>query len=143
LAETNNGNPRDHDWVRARAGCALHSVFAHLVEGVKSDLAARQELSRELDQGIHFAIAEEDERNLVVSRNLRGTISTVEFSLGPAEIVVGEDGLPTFSATVALNENGECTLVVDGNEMEMWKVRRMALEGLFFHLPPPVTRRSR
>ena len=138
-----NGNKADLDWVRARVACSLHTVFARLIAGVKSDLAARQEVSRDLDQGIHFAISTEDDRNLVVSRNLRGTVSTVEFSLGPTEIVIGEDGIPIFTATVALNEAGDCTLVIDGNEMEMWQVRRMALEGLFFRLPPPVTRRSR
>jgi hypothetical protein len=133
----------DLDWVRARADCSLHKVFERLVSGVKDDVASRQELARELDQGIHFAVTEDHERRLLVTRNLRGTVSTVEFILGPSEIVVEEDGLQTLTATAGLNEKGECTLQVEGTEWEPWQVRRMALEGLFFRLPPPVTMRSR
>lgn len=133
----------DLDWVRARADCSLHKVFERLVAGVKEDVVARQELAQDNDHGVNFAITTDEERHLLVSRSVRGTVSTVEFILGPSEIVVEEDGLQTLAATAGLNENGECTMVVEGSQWEPWQVRRMALEGLFFRLPPPVTRRSR
>lgn len=35
-------------------------------------------------------------------------------------------------ATITLNNEGRCMLKVDGEELEPWNVRRMALEDLFF-----------
>jgi hypothetical protein len=39
-----------------------------------------------------------------------------------------------FKATPTLNDEGECRLKIDGQERELWHLRKMALEPLFF--PP-------
>jgi hypothetical protein len=57
---------------------------------------------------------------------------TVEFKLSDDCIVVASDGKELVNATVALNDEGECTLVVDSKKIKDWQFRKMALEGLFF-----------
>jgi len=57
----------------------------------------------------------------------------VNFNLTEHSIVISDqDGNTIFEAVATLNDEGECRLKVTGQEKELWQVRKMALEELFF-----------
>jgi hypothetical protein len=57
----------------------------------------------------------------------------VTFSIGANSIIVrDENDTLMFKAFPTVCNDGECRLKVDGQERELWQVRKQALEGLFF-----------
>jgi hypothetical protein len=64
-----------------------------------------------------------------------GNILGVRFKLQPADgrIRVEGDGVHVvFFAGLTLNDDGECRLVVDEQQLDLWQVLRRALEPLLF-----------
>jgi hypothetical protein len=45
-----------------------------------------------------------------------------------------EEHVLLFEATVGLNDVGECKPKINGQEREVWQMRRMSLEKLFFEV---------
>jgi hypothetical protein len=41
---------------------------------------------------------------------------------------------PILDATVSLNRNRECRFIINGEEMESWRLRMIALRSLFFEI---------
>jgi hypothetical protein len=70
-------------------------------------------------------------------------IPRIDFVLEADAIVVeehlGEQCAVKFRATPGLNNPGDCTLTVNGSELELWQVRRLALQDLFFRGLPQVS----
>jgi hypothetical protein len=125
----------DFDWVRARAECSLHTTFVRLESGVKSDVDARKEIPPANSEGVSFKASKEGDR-LVVTRTEGSEVRKVEFSVNQNAILVAGD-TANFEATPGLNITGDCTLMVEDQELELWQVRRKALERLFFNEQPP------
>ena len=58
---------------------------------------------------------------------------SVIFSLTEHAILVQDDkGKPMFDVTLTFNDDGDCKLHVNEQELDFWQVRRMALEELLF-----------
>jgi hypothetical protein len=122
----------DFDWVRSRDECSLQKVFLRLLAGVKSDVEARMEIVRAKGGNILFQASNEGNR-LLVTRTEGAKVNKIEFALSQGAITVeGDDGMK-FRATPGINASGDCTLIVDQGELELWQVRMKALEGLFFN----------
>lgn len=56
----------------------------------------------------------------------------LEFILGDGEIRVESGGIIELRATPGLTDAGECLHQVDGQNLDLWQVRRKALENVFF-----------
>jgi len=123
--------PDDFDWVSARAECSLKRVFAKLSLDVQGDVAIREEFSRKTLDGRTFRW-QEAARGFLVSRTVRQDDKHVTFVLGDDAIEVSGHGVGSFSASLTLNCEGKCRFSVNGQEVESWQLRRMALDALFF-----------
>ena len=128
--------PSDFDWVTVRAGCSALNMFGLLkqeaeknVEAMKAAPATKPQASesplRFFDNGTSFG---------VVRRRHIGEVG-VRFSLYGDEISVESLGFGlegNFTATLTLNDDGECRFLVGGKTLDRWQILRRALEPLFF-----------
>jgi len=123
------------DWVAALSSCQLSTVFETLRMQIQEDVKARKEqLQGQADysytyigNGSSFAVA-------AAGNRISGKI--VKFALADNAIVVADaDDKVLFQATLTLNDDGECRLLIDGQEREFWQFRKRALEGLLFRNP--------
>jgi len=134
----------EFNWVKALAECSLPNCFERLHSGVQSDAVARK--SQTLDDRITFEVSRPGPDRIMVTRGGTGApIPRVDFVLEHNVIVVearlGEQFSEKFRATPGLNSPGECTLMVNGTELELWQVRRLALQDLFFSGLPQIAQR--
>lgn len=117
-------------WVKARHQCAIAEVFLHLRTGIERDVAARAALAVEGMAPHGFTIVDPagDRRDsFTVLRTGGAGDAHVRVSYTATAIQIG-----ALTATLTLNLQGECRLVVDGQELEGWQVPKLALERLFF-----------
>jgi hypothetical protein len=124
------GTMADFDWVRARSECSLPKIFERLFAGAQSDVDARNGVARETREGLSFE-ASRDGNRILVTRGGSEKIRLVKFTLAANSIDIEGEGSELI-ATPGLNPAGNCTLMVNGAELELWQVRRTALERLFF-----------
>ena len=126
---------REFDWVTERTKCSIENVFEQLRLDVKSNVEKRQEL-RERSSEFGFTNAFSFASNMgkfSASMNTHNYRGTVIFVLRKNSIVVlDENEQVQFSATVTLNNNKQCRLVVGNEELEPWQFRKKTLEKLFF-----------
>jgi hypothetical protein len=119
----------DFDWVTALSDCSAGEVFLRLKQQVESDIEIRQDLCPE---GIHYRfrfMVERDTFSAVVEGHQ--ILKQVVFSRkGKTISVKGENA--NFDATVTLDETGKCKVRIDGQERDLWHLRKKALERLFF-----------
>lgn len=120
------------DWVRALSECSVGAVFETLRQQVKRDVEIRQGLRTEhVHYGFQFISTSTNSFSVMVEGNK--VHDTVWFERKENEIAVhGEEGIPSFSGTLTLNADGECRVKVEDSEYELWQIRKMALERLFF-----------
>jgi hypothetical protein len=127
----------EFNWVTARNACSLGNVFEKLKLDVQSDVEERQKLRQPLPlPEIGF------DHGFVFTSNSRGFSASLKtgrlqyssiFALKEDHILVtDEEGEELLKATVTLNNERECRLVVGNEEMEGWQFRKKALEGVFF-----------
>jgi hypothetical protein len=123
--------PKD-DWVSKRSRCSFPNVFKDLKLQVEDDVKTRNGL-RPNNAPYEFSVTDNgnDFTVLLQAKDFR---SSVIFSLAEHAIVVKDDaGNNKFEVTLTFNDAGECKLNVDEKELELWQVRRRALEEIFFH----------
>jgi hypothetical protein len=121
----------DFDWVSARSSCSLSSIFEELKAQLQHDVEKRRELTNDSGYQINIknnriGVSHAIENGLLI----RASVSLV-LTQSAIEISDGE-GKTKFKATPTLNEKGECRLKIDGKELEMWHVRKLALEDVLF-----------
>jgi hypothetical protein len=124
------------DWVKKRAECSMAVAFEHLRSAVKHDV---EERNAQRAQGAHyvFRLVEPAETTFSVVREGTPEIPrrVVRFDAEDTTLVVeSKDGVVNFTATLTLNNKGECRFLVDKEELEEWHIRKKALEGIFFRL---------
>jgi hypothetical protein len=124
-------NTPKFDWVTERSSCSLPKVFKTLRSQVEEDVKFRNAL-RPNNSPYEFSIAENagDFTVRLESKDLR---QSVIFSLSEHAISVRDDkGNPMFDVSLTFTDEGKCRLTVNNQPRELWQVRRMALEELFF-----------
>jgi hypothetical protein len=127
-------DPATFDWIKARSGCSLAIAFERLRQQVSEDTNQRKAL---LPTPSHYSFNFSSEQPNMFSVVALGHLihCRVQFTLEDDCIRILSDGFknkPTFSATLTLNDSGDCRFVVDGIEKDFWHIRKMALETLFF-----------
>ena len=119
------------DWVTKRSLCSLPNVFKALRLQVEEDVKTRNAL-RPNHSPYEFSVAENGE-DFTVLLEAKDVHKSVIFSLaGHAILVRGDEGKDMFEVTLTFNDEGECRMNVNKKELELWQVRRMALENLLF-----------
>jgi|SRR5580658_36456 hypothetical protein len=119
------------DWVTERSSCSLPNVFKKLRLQAEEDVKTRNAL-RPNNSPYKLSIADTggDFAVLLEAKDVR---KSVTFSLAEHAILVRDDkGSPMFDVTLTFNDEGECKLNVNEQELDFWQVRRMALEELLF-----------
>ena len=123
---------RNLDWVKERSECSIMKVFETLKLQVKEDMEQRNKL---LPSGSHynFIMTQHDNAFVVMSQSNEKN-KGVAFELVGSVIQVNDrNGNEKFSATLTLNDDGECKVKIRDQERELWQMRRAALEDLFFN----------
>ena len=127
---------RDFDWVTTRASCSVQGVFALLLLETEKDVKRRNSLLG-AEKGFRFEF-EGTESSFQVSKIINGLSShaynpkSVQFSVNGESIAVSGSVKAAFSATVALNNDGDCRLKIGDEELMNWQFRMRALQELFF-----------
>ena len=120
------------DWVTARSSCSLPKIFKALRLQVEEDVKIRNAL-RPNNSPYEFSVKENggDFTVLVEAEAVR---RSVVFSLAEHAILVRDDtGNKMLEVTLTFNDEGECELNVNEHKLDLWQVRRLSLEKLFFH----------
>ena len=119
------------DWVTARSLCSLPKVFKELRSQVEEDVKTRNAL-RPNNSPYKFSLVENG-GGFTVLLEAKDVRKSVIFSLTEHAISVRDDkGKPMFDVTLTFNDDGDCKLHVNEQELDFWQVRRMALEELLF-----------
>lgn len=132
--------PENLDWVKARNECSASQMFERLRLEIGSDIATR---NAQLPAGSAFTFTlEMFNGSFSVIRKAAGDSPAVIFSRKGEEITAKstEDGKLLFTATVTLNDLGECKFRIKDEQKQQaekysWQLRRMALQELFFDQP--------
>jgi hypothetical protein len=124
-------NAPKFDWVTERSSCSLPKVFKTLRLQVEDDVKSRNAL-RPDNSPYEFSVTE-DTGDFTVTLQAKEIRQSVIFSLAEHAISVRDDkGNPMFDVTLTFTDEGKCRLNVNDQQLELWQVRRMALEELFF-----------
>ena len=138
MAENANGKTGEihkdqakFDWVTERAACSLPKIFSELRKEVEEDVKTRNAM-RPKNSPYEFAVEEKGGDFLVVLA-AEGVQKQVQFSLtAQAVLARNDEGQTIFELTTTFNDAGQCKLHVKDQELELWQLRRMALEELMF-----------
>ncbi|MGD0761094.1 MAG: hypothetical protein ABR921_19505 [Candidatus Sulfotelmatobacter sp.] len=124
-------NAPKFDWVTERSSCSLPKVFKTLRLQVEEDVKSRNAL-RPDNSPYEFSLAE-NAGDFTVHLESKDLHQSVTFSLSEHAMSVRDDkGNPLFTVTLTFTDEGKCRLNVNNQPRELWQVRRMALEELFF-----------
>jgi hypothetical protein len=124
-------DPSKFDWVTERSSCSLPKIFLTLRQQVEADVKVRNGL-RPANSPYEFSVADKG-CDFMVVLTAKDSSASVTFSLAEKAIVVlNNEGEKMFEITLTFTDKGECKLIVNNEERESWRVRRMALEDLMF-----------
>jgi hypothetical protein len=119
------------DWVTKRSSCSLPKIFKTLLLQVEEDVKTRNAL-RPNNSPYEFSVAEKG-ADFTVLLKTKDAHRSITFTLAEHAILVRDDkGDLMFEVTLTFNDEGECKLNVNKEDLEVWQVRRMALEDLMF-----------
>lgn len=124
-------DPPKFDWVTKRSQCSFPTIFKELKLQVEDDVNTRNGL-RPSYAPYEFSVKDggDDYTVLLKAGDFH---KSVIFSLTEHAIVVKDDsGNKVFEVTLTFNDQAECKLHVNEKELELWQVRRMALEEILF-----------
>jgi hypothetical protein len=122
--------PAELDWVRARTRCKITVLFQKLKLAVEQDTKIRHDEGPS-ERGYHF---EANHLNFFVTVAGAAAPHIVTFRLDDDVLSVLLDDHIEFTASVSLCDDGECRFHVGGKPLELWQLRRRALERLFFEM---------
>jgi hypothetical protein len=125
-----NDLPPDFDWVSVRKKCSAFEVFEQLRQEAKKNVEAFNVGTE--PTGCDF-IATQPEVFSVFRQEFGGHVG-VRFVLRNDEIQIeGAGGITVnMTATLTLNDKGQCRLRVGNDELDRWQVLRRALEPVLF-----------
>jgi hypothetical protein len=120
------------DWVKARYECSVAALFESLKAQLETDVAERNGMRNGPPFYFGFKVVPNNTRVSVIVEGSEIYDSVVFQLTNNAIEVKDNDGNLQFKATPMINDEGECRLNVNGSEKELWHIRKMALENLFF-----------
>jgi hypothetical protein len=124
--------PQQFDWVTVRNSCSVVEVFKRLRLDVEEDVERFNDV-RQLGYQTGFRVVGNTSGNVFVVCGSVSPMPEVKFSLGADRIEIDDHvSLKKFHVTLTLNKVGRCMFRYDGEELEPWQLRRMALEALLF-----------
>lgn len=127
-----NETPKNFDWVKARSECSIVAVFKQLELEAEADMERRNNLNRKETSRFKYSHGTNKNPSFYVRRD-NGDSLLFMLDPNPARInVTGNDGKIFLTATLTLNNDGECKLKVGDKELEHWQFLRLALEDFFF-----------
>jgi hypothetical protein len=118
------------DWVTARSACSPPKVFKELRLQVEEDVKTRNGL-RPDNSPYEFSVAENGP-DFTVTLEAKDVRRSVTFSLAEHAISVRDNRGEMFEVTLTFDDDGQCRLNVNKNQLDLWQVRRRALEELLF-----------
>jgi hypothetical protein len=122
----------DFSWVIARSKCSARDVFEKLRTQVEKDIDIRHDLKPQ-GQPYSFRFVSGGSDKFTASVDGNKLHHSVIFTLKDDAInVFDEDDHLLFRAEVTLNHEGNCVVRINDQECELWYMRKMALEKLFF-----------
>jgi hypothetical protein len=124
--------PDDFDWVSARDNCSAAVLFEKLRNLIAADVETRNKLRRKDEPFFKFETINANRYTVVAENQLLHTHDSVSFVLKGGEISAVGTEKDVFTSTVTLCDDGECRLKIGSKSYDLWQIRRMALEGLFF-----------
>ncbi len=124
----------DFNWVTARCQCSPGKVFEKLKSQVENDVKERESSLTQVQKvRYRFSFMPGQTSFSVLVEGESGIHGAVKFSLTDTGVTVfDEQGALMFGADVTISDEGECKMKVDGEEKELWQVRKKALEQLLF-----------
>jgi hypothetical protein len=119
------------DWVGERSACTYPKIFKDLMLQVEDDVKTRNGL-RPQNAPYEFSVVQSGNEFTAVLQ--AGDVrKAVTFTLGDHSVKVrGDDGGPAFDVYLTFTREGKCSPKVNDEPCDLWQIRRMALEGLFF-----------
>jgi hypothetical protein len=125
--------PSDFDWVTVRAGCSALNMFRLLKHDAAKNVEAIKTATKS-PEGNEMAVRLLDNgSSFVVMRRTYRSEMGVRFTLSQDWIRVESQGVNvSFTATLTLNDEGECRFMVGDKTLDRWQLLRRALEPLFF-----------
>jgi hypothetical protein len=120
------------DWVTARSKCSTSAVFERLKLQINEDVEKRNALIGGPPSPYIFRVISNGPIVTVLLEGHRLRAS-VMFRLQNEFISVSDDNDNLlFHAAVTLNDEGRCVVKINDEDRELWQMRKMALEKLFF-----------
>jgi hypothetical protein len=121
------------NWVKARLECSMQKVLLQLKSGVKADVdEANISMEPQGYKTRSFDVHENGDNRFSVMRSEQAGAVTVEFANRQGYIEITTLDKKTLQVTPALNADGECHVMLGAQELQMWQLRRLVLEPLFF-----------
>lgn len=119
--------PEQFEWVTTRASCTLFKVFELLSEEIRGDVEI-------INARVKHRFSLEKVNNVIKVFRDTDSNRVVSFGVREGRLYAEDSGDKSrkIEATLALNNNGQCRLMVNGLECERWGFRMAALEHLFF-----------
>lgn len=126
--------PDNFDWISARAECSPVVIFEKVKLLIHTDVEARNKLRKPNAGEPYFKIIEASSNRFSVVAELiaLGVHRSVIFILVNGEISAAHAEGIIFKATVTLCNDGICRARISGQEHDLWQLRKMALEDIFF-----------
>jgi hypothetical protein len=124
--------PDDFDWVSVRKQCSIAEIFQKLRMLVEQDVNKRNSFLAE-NSAIQFKLVIASEYHFSVFASGRRGHKSASFRVNGELISISTDkGFIFEGGVVTLSNDGECRLKDKGVEYDLWQVRKMALEDIFF-----------
>jgi hypothetical protein len=124
--------PQELNWTKLRAECSVIEMFKSLQLGIEDDIATFNKIPvRSPHEGFASSLTQDGSVFIVTQRERVGP--RVVFFIKEEKIEIRDEATrKNYVASVILNDEGRCKLRIEDREMELWQVRRLALEPLFF-----------
>jgi hypothetical protein len=121
----------EFDWVTTRHRCSLSSLFEKLKNQVSVDVQTRMSLREGPPFMYAFKVEASTKSVVVFIEGQRIETDSVRFLLTDHAIEVQDSEWNTkFKAMPTVCDDGQCRLKIDGEERELWQLRKRALEEL-------------
>ena len=131
--------PAKFDWVTVRHKCSVADMFEELRQCAEANVTRRNEHDEPEDGDERFGFADHSQKHNHPAFGVwdrsggDGVRRAVDFSLEGGERVVIRSTIGhETTATLTLNDDGECKFLVGDYELDIWQILRRVLEPLLF-----------